>query len=424
MNNFKIPEVGPKIEVPSVAAQYIARGDQFFLAGNMAGAEACFIEAVKLEDGNADAWCSLGLVWNHHDHYEDAFKCFAKAISINPRHAQATLNLGTLHEALGNLDHAERCYRVALEFKEMPRARANLGMLLLRKFQFSEGFALQEARFDIPLANVKWRNYDVPKWDGLPTPKLAIWAEQGVGDQILYSTLLPALQQMGQPFEVEVDKRMLALFRRSYPKVNFIEPGSGFSSDVTAHIPMMSLAWYLRPNLEAFNNQRYITLVPDGKRSDEFAKQLGSDRKNVAISWRSFKPEMERHVRERKSTTLGVFAPLAARDDVQLVNVQYGNVDDEIRDFKKVRDIYTLDKVDDIDGVVALIDACDVLVTTSNVAVHYAGAIGKRAILICKDAPILYYHCTPDGQHLWYPSVAVVSRPTWVEAIAAVNEMI
>ena len=65
-----------------------------------------------------------------------------------------------------------------------------------------------------------------------------------------------------------------------------------------------------------------------------------------------------------------------------LINLQYGDVDKEIREFEeetgiKIVQCGSVDNREDLDGLAALIEACDLVVSTSNVTIHLAGALGK-----------------------------------------------
>ena len=69
--------------------------------------------------------------------------------------------------------------------------------------------------------------------------------------------------------------------------------------------------------------------------------------------------------------------------DVVLVNLQYGDVDDEISEFKEEIDrsctmFVSVDNKEDLDGLAALIEACDMVLSTSNVTIHLAGALAKE----------------------------------------------
>ena len=66
-----------------------------------------------------------------------------------------------------------------------------------------------------------------------------------------------------------------------------------------------------------------------------------------------------------------------------LVNLQYGDVEDEIREFKEATGIdvvqcASVDNREDLDGLAALIEVCDLVVSITNVTVHLAGALAKR----------------------------------------------
>ena len=81
--------------------------------------------------------------------------------------------------------------------------------------------------------------------------------------------------------------------------------------------------------------------------------------------------------------------------DVVLVNLQYGDVDDEIREFKEETGIEVIqcasvDNREDLDGLAALIEACDLVVSITNVSVHMAGALAKETwVLITLCSKIL-----------------------------------
>jgi hypothetical protein len=67
-----------------------------------------------------------------------------------------------------------------------------------------------------------------------------------------------------------------------------------------------------------------------------------------------------------------------------------------------------LDVFNDIEGLLALIEVCDVVVTTSNVTAHLAGAMGKKAaVMVPYGKGRLWYWHEGDSRSLWYPSLRV-----------------
>lgn len=408
-------------------------GRRHYLAGDYARAEECFLAVIKADPQHAHAWSGLGLVWQNNDFWDDALKCYMNAYGIDPATPSLLTNMGYLHSEMGLYDHAIRLFERALEIEpRQPRAEGNLGMALLSRHEYAKAWPLMESRFrTVPKVSVM-RDYPIPVWDGRPCERLAIWPEQGVGDQLVYATLLPDLMRLGQSFVCELDERLLPAFHRTYPLAQFVPIGheSGFAK-CDAHISLMSLCQHLRTSIDDFERQPRALLRADPMKRDLARQNMGpcEDRTRVAISWRSFQPPICIDRQLKKSATLADFGLLGARHDLQLVTVQYGKVVEEFAGWAHSPILQpNIDLFYDIDGVLAVIDACDVVVTTSNVTAHFAGALGKETYLIYRRANAPFFYWQPvKGRSLWYPSVNVVSGEaidTWEKAIALVNEMI
>lgn len=90
------------------------------------------------------------------------------------------------------------------------------------------------------------------------------------------------------------------------------------------------------------------------------------------------------------------WAPILQRRDALFVNLQYGETDAEIADAIRATgaDIYTdpeIDRFNDFEGLTALIDGLDLVVTTSNVTAHFAGALAKPCLLALQVTPLWYW---------------------------------
>lgn len=416
-------------------------GWRHYLSGDFPKAEECFIAVVKADPQHAFGWGNLGLTWQQAGLLPEALQCYRRSMELIPDNPSNLTNLGYLYDMMGHLDHAIRLYERALEIHavtpgpepSIARTKGNLGAALLRRFDFGRGWPLLEARFHtVPRASLP-REYPFPRWDGKPVRRLAVWQEQGVGDQILYATLLPDLIGRGQDFVCELDARLIPAFQRSFPSSNFVPKGyneHGFD-DCDAHVPQLTLGEFLRPSIESFAGQPKRLLRADATTSTtmqrDIIERLWQPKKLVAISWCSTRhPPINRSKQMQKSAELKDFALLGARDDVRLVNVQYGDTITERMAWAADHEpIYMppIDLLEDIDGVLAVIENCDVVVTTSNVTAHFAGALGKPTYLIYRGGVSPFHYWEPhNGRSLWYPSVQIVTAPTWVECIAAVNE--
>lgn len=407
-------------------------GQRHYLNGDFPRAEECFLAVVKADPNHAFGWGNLGLIWYHNSFFDDALKCFLRSHELNPNNPQNITNMGCLHDRVLMQEHAERLYLRALELDPRnARATSNLGHLYLKQFKFREGWPLMEKRFHTVPKQSKMRDYPtIPLWNGLPVQKLLVWPEMGVGDQIVNTTVLGDLARIGQPFVCELDPRLVPIYQRSYPEWKFIARGDPFSHlGCDAHVPLMTLAGILRPSIESFAVPP-LKLRPDQHRKLSLLEKMGVDGRRVAISWRSFHAAFNIEAQTRKSANLADFEELGRRSDLQLVTVQYGDVQKEL-DAWEWNHIHRpdVDLFNDIDGVMAAIDACDLVVTTSNVTAHFAGALGKPTYLVYLRGSPPFYYWQPDEyrRSLWYPSVQIVSGPnvtTFKEAIHLVSEML
>jgi ADP-heptose:LPS heptosyltransferase len=263
--------------------------------------------------------------------------------------------------------------------------------------------------------------------------RVAIWSEQGVGDQLVYSTLLPELESRGQDFVVEIDPRLEAAFARAHPKWKLVaKPSADAFSKCDRQLALGSLAELLRPDLASFIRQPRALLAADRERAAAFRRELKAPRV-IGISWKSFQPKVRGKLVRGKSAPLAAFAALSRREGIELVDLQYGDTREEREAFAQAGGRLTrlegLDLFNDLDGVLAAVEACDLVITTSNVTAHFAGAIGKRALLVYLRAmsPFHYWVPGPDGRALWYPSVEVISTPaldTWDRALARADELL
>jgi ADP-heptose:LPS heptosyltransferase len=153
----------------------------------------------------------------------------------------------------------------------------------------------------------------------------------------------------------------------------------------------------------------------------------------VGISWRTFQPAVRGYLQRKKSAPLAAFMRLSQRDDLRLLDLQYGDTAEERAGFAqsggRLERLDRLDLFNDLDGVLAAIEACDLVVTTSNVTAHLAGVLGRETLLVYLRANPPFHYWVPDehGRSLWYPSVRVVTDAaidSWDLALERIDELL
>jgi hypothetical protein len=150
---------------------------------------------------------------------------------------------------------------------------------------------------------------------------------------------------------------------------------------------------------------------------------------NVALSWRSVRKDWWV---SRKSLPLVDCAPLLKLPGARFVDVQYGDTGAERHAVEAVTGVRIarfeeVDHFNDLEEVLAILEACDLLITTSNATAHFAGALGKRTRLMYLSDRAPFHYWAHGGTHrcLWYPSVEIVTAPhldDWASLIEHVRE--
>ena len=432
------------LELKPDSAEVLAHlGSALSAIGQWDEAEACYRRAIERAPTFPDAHNNMGMLRAERGDLNGAVASFRRALELKPEFSEATNNLGMLLQEEGRTAEAIEHYRQAMRADPRnARAAYNLGIALLGQFQFAEGWALCERRYDtIPQVTPR-RHFRVPRLEerGLDrSRRVAVWREQGVGDQVLYSTLLPELAAQGAGFVAEVDPRLLAAYRRAHPDWEVVAPEDSerVFAGCDAHIPIASLPQLLRPGLDSFVRQPASILAADAGRVADYRRRLAIDAGGasgrepvIGVSWRSFQPKARGQLGRRKSASLQSLHALSQR--ARLLDLQYGDTAAERAAFAqaggRLERLEDLDLFNDLDGLLGAIAACDLVVTTSNVTAHLAGALGKRALVVFLAAkPPFHYWASPHGRSLWYPSVEIVTAArldTWEHAFERVVELV
>ena len=112
---------------------------------------------------------------------------------------------------------------------------------------------------------------------------------------------------------------------------------------------------------------------------------------------------------EAKVISLTQLAKQLHAPKIKLVNLQYGDVSDELGVLSEEHGIEIIqlpeiDNKNDIDGLAALIMACDKVVSISNLTIHLAGALGKEAHVLLASSNDWRWGQNRNSSY-WYDSV-------------------
>ena len=303
---------------------------------------------------------------------------------------------------------------------EYAEAHNNLGLALLLKGDFVQGWSEYEWRLKCSAFEIHDRNFPQPCWEGSDINKkfMLIWGEQGVGDQIMFASLLSRFQQQAQRVFVEIQRRLVPLFKRSFPEVSFFsiqDPPNSRLLDRSIHyqLPMGSLAQWLLPNEESFpKSYSYLKANADNTRKLKAKyQQLANGKLLIGISWQS----VNKYIGKPKSTSLIQWRDLLSQKGCFFVNLQYSDVKIEIDAFTnqtglsiyRDEDIDSLKSLDDFASQVA---ALDLVISIDNSTVHVAGALGRSVWTLLQYAPDWRWQLDRSDTP-WYPSMTLYRQP-------------
>ena len=74
----------------------------------------------------------------------------------------------------------------------------------------------------------------------------------------------------------------------------------------------------------------------------------------------------------------------------------------------------SVDNRDDLDGLAALIELCDLVVSTSNVTIHLAGALGKETWVLLPYVAKFWWLLDREDS-VWYPSIRLFRQNLYNE---------
>lgn len=348
--------------------------------------------------------------------------------------AQLWLNLGQLDKARRSLDQltldtnrflAENS-QLSLKqtfFSDWHSLNWNLGILLLKKGRLKEGWKLFEHGLQVEASGPqRWQRAlkkpftpsEVALWRGenLHGKRLLLLGEQGIGDTMMFASLIPRLQKEGADITLFPGNRLIEIYKRSFPDLTVISPddlknGHLSANDFDMQSPLGSICQYRFAEISDYG-PKYSVLTSDQSQTSQLRKRYNDGRPLVGISWQGGgKPNRI----PQKSLKLKQLIPILQSTNYRFVSLQYGDDGPHLEKFYKTTGIEvlhddTIDPLRDMDGWLSQVGAMDAVISIANTTVHGAGGLGIPTLCFVSQQsdwrwidPDIHRGC------YWYPSV-------------------
>ncbi len=399
-------------------------------------AQKIFNDAYRIDKKNVSTLINLGNLLSLQDDVLGAVKHYKEALNLDPNNTEILSNLAICYCRDSKEKEAKLFYDKVLkinphDYKLMYAYCA----LQLKLNNFEKSWSLFDSRILIEKNKNKMKNFDLVKnylFDNLKinlSDKLLVLREQGIGEEILFSSVYPEIISKFKNVKIESDKRLVSIFNRSFEKKIFVEDGY-YSKNITNYdfdkiVYAGSLVRLFRKSKKDFNYENYLIAREDviykyKKRLNNYKKKL-----KIGISWKS------------KVNIYGALKSLSIKDfdtlftdDRIIINLQYGDIESDkkyiLSKNKNLEVISDLDLYNDIESCMGLLKNLDLLITVSNSTAHFAGALGIPTILICpKKSSTYYYWNTSSGSSIWYKNMKVLGMEHSVnKTIMQINKVL
>lgn len=245
-----------------------------------------------LLNNRADSWLRL-------DRLEAAEEDARAAVAAAPGFAAGWNTLGSVLMAQGRAGEAAGAYEQAagIDPATNTQARFNRSIALLTLGRLAEGWDEYEQGWAASSGRLPRVGFPQPLWDGRPLADgaLLVWGEQGLGDEVMFASLIPQLVRDRLRVVLDCDARLAPLFARGLPNVTVVartEPllsGRLTAPDVVAQIPAGSLPRLMRRRIGDFAGRQPPFLKADPGRVAELRRRIGNGHGHrlVGLSWSS-----------------------------------------------------------------------------------------------------------------------------------------
>lgn len=436
---------------------------------NIESAKENFLKAIYLNNRYELSFTNLGRCFELLNLPEDSIKCFLQAEKINPHSLLTLNNIASYYVDKGEYQKGLKYYLKAYEkdsknlmlMSNLAKVylyidqyklseilikkclhqdaknddyRETYAALLFKQQKYSEAWNYYDGRFRSLKINNKNTNFENIKnflWDGRKInihDKILVINEQGVGDEILYGTLYSDLFKNFPNTQIESSPKLIELFKYSFSKEKskFFAFGH-FSKDIK-RLKSFDIILYagtlgklFREKLSDFPKKNLFSI--DNKTSENLKYKLNiiNNDYKVGISWKSFREKIS--ISRAKSINLDQLSSINNLNKISLINLQYGNVKNEIDSFNNKFDkkIITLDNVDiynDFQSLGALLKGLDLFITISNSTAHLAGSLGVETWLITPPNHVSFHYWNQlENYTPWYTNIKLYNSKLGIEKI-------
>jgi len=388
--------------------------------------------ATIVKPSSSKVWEQLAAEFYSELKYASVARAAQRGAVLTPEGIGPYNSLATATYHLGQFESSIRISRYGLTVSPgFGDIGFNLSLSAFSLGDIETGWRYWPDRLDMAKAA---KRFHLPKrWtpnDGKPG-HLLVASEQGIGDDIIFLSCLPDLLNDVDHVTIETDPRLFPLLKRSYSQLGLVEkqlqpgPNGETTHDYQhAHSEHRFTHSLISGDLPAFYRYgshkakpRNGYLKADETMRSEWQKRLREcgPAPYLGLCWRSG-TLLTDHRKIAYLSLEGLIAEIPT-ERFTLINLQYGDPSDEIKELQvtsgiTVHDFPDLNQTEELDRVAALMSCLDLAVSPGTAALALACSVGIPVIGLQKS-----YLFVGDGRDILFPNLYPVkprSAPTIV----------
>lgn len=369
-----------------------------------------------------EACCALGCAYKFEGFLEESNHYFLEGLKLS-KTAELYNNLASNLSDHGQPEKAlEYCAQALALEPDNRSAMWNKGLALLTQKKWPEAWPLHEERFAPTVATTSHRRkVDAPLWDGSHVKRLYIHGEQGIGDEIMFMSMLNEASALADQVVVEVEPRLIELVERSFPDMEVygnVQAVLAHEEPFDAVCAMGSMGMFFRQQDADFPGTPYLKADPD--RVEYWRRQFAMQgpRPFIGVAWQG--GTVGTRIVQR--SILPIHLKFAKRGTA--ISLQYGpDAKDQAKEQGFV--FFPESTGQQLDELAAMISACDIVVTVAQSVVHMAGALGVPTHVLTPKGSSWRYG--QEDRMVWYGSVVLhrqAKEGEWAKPLNDVKQVV
>ena len=372
--------------------------------------------AIKLNPSKELYYYILARIYKEMQEFTNARENFEQAIKINPLNVAANIEYAILIK--DEFSEFEKAKKIILKFDKLFPDNINIttnkAWLLLNHGDYRNGWRAHNAHITKIKNHMKLPESKLWKKEKLDG-SLLVWSGQGLGDFIFFSKMVKLLDDYAKKVLFICDKRLVPIYKRYFTKIKskkFIIEEEYKKEKFSKHIASEMLGEFFANSVGDINTFSKNKLIPSREwdlEINNFLDSLPKNKLNIGLSWST----LNKAENNKKSVGLDNFSEIFKKNNINLINLQFGNIKDEISTFKEKYKVEfyeykNLNITTEIDKLMSLINKLDLVITIQNSTAHISLSIGKKTFVLLSYKPPRFYWYGPNTEKsYWYPEATL-----------------